>query len=510
MFVELCPEETLYIGTTLKIPLIAEPAFRILVNERALEVAGGQPRSEPTTTIFGRRCSNLSGTDEVEAISRVVEHAGIAMAERYKAAVDTIKGDDLLDALDVSMWNDLRELENVIPKYPTKGMPLPVRVAYDEIMEGVRDAVRQEMARFYINGSNGSIMGSKPSDLPFLGSAWVAQDTSSLTPEAIDELRSYTVPKRVLEGSLPFEKIWASLNEYQRALTPVYWQIFREIQADRMAATFFTLKKNDALSDFVKHFNDAKLTGQLAQNAHIDFGPESVRDYFRALFKKVQDKVREYVMKLVDRGRSSGFVYMATPHLLVNCNDDEMNYLRQEGDETRFQPHVPEADMGPSGPGPAFRTGRTVPSISDMDLEHLSVESDYGGASTVLGSVVAQDGVSTVFDRRRVLVGTGSSVASDPFTDGDSAMENAYAEAEFAVPAAHQSHGQDLDLLIEDDDEDQLEEFEFQSDISGDEDEGAGSELPTETDRMVSQYLRTPTLGNHSCKDVGPNFMLQV
>lgn len=112
---ELLPEETIRIATALKAHTLCEPAFRILVNERALVIAGGNP-VKTNKTIFGRRISDcLTGTEDMEKIMQKIEHAGVVMAERYKTAIDNLCNSRTLSLLGVPEWDKLIDVGRIIP-----------------------------------------------------------------------------------------------------------------------------------------------------------------------------------------------------------------------------------------------------------------------------------------------------------------------------------------------------------------------------------------------------------
>lgn len=401
------------------------------------------------------------------------------MADRYKAALDTVFSDDLLDRLDIYEWKELRALHEIIPKASSKSLPLPVRLHYDKMMGNARAAVRQAIDEVFHGG--GVHLPDNIAYSPLLGRSWQGKSLSCLEAEIVDSKRLYTVPKRELSGSQSFGAIWKNLlNQHQRALCPLFWQSFRNVTMKYMMDKFFA---TDVATDFILQFAKAQREGEiLSAWSSIDFAAD-LSGYFRSLFQHVEDALRAFATRLVDRD-AEAFTYTATPHLLLNLNDEEMNFLRLADDETRFQADVPEADMGPSGPGPAFHTGHSVTSALNLDLENLALESSVGGddddddgASTVVGSLVAQDGISTVFDRRRVLAAAAaSSSASERFTDEDG-MSVEYADAEYAVPAAHQSRGQVLADIVE---EGESGEEDLAFELSDEEEEDDDNDLNME------------------------------
>lgn len=466
LFVELCPEETLRIGLTLKIPLISEPAFRILANERALEVAGGRPRSQNLRTIFGRRCSEF--TDDTESISRIIDHAGTAMADRYKTAVDMLFSEDLLDRLNIPEWERLRSLDKIIPEAPSTGFPSLVRTHYDKLMSKIRGVVHQGIGQTYSHeGADLWAVMKNNSDYDLLGASWQSKNNDCLTTEKMDAMRAFTVPRREVDGNQSFICVWERLNQYQRALCPLFWQCIRDIKRAELTRQFSN--GGDVASDFWFSHAMAQRKGTLPDSS--DFGLSlDMTKYFEDLFQHVEDGLRAWATPLVNRD-SNDFNHTVTPHLLLTLDDNEINFLRLAGDETRFEANVPEATMGPTGPGPAFHTGQSVLSVSDLDFESLAVVSN-DGASTVVGSDVAQDGFSTVYDRHRVLArSSGPSVASEQFTD--TGVSTDCAEAQHAAPAEYHNSGQGPPHISEQGaNDDSQDDSDSMSDMLDEDDEG--------------------------------------
>lgn len=483
---ELCPEETLFVGHILKTPLLTEPAFRILVNERALEVAGGQPRLQPTTTVFGRRCSGFTGTDVAESISRMIEHASNAMAERHKIALDGLCGDNALDLLEIPQWQRLCALDGMISHSKEAGGLRHTRAAYDRMMSMIRQVFRNS-----VDGVVHAGAGDLPTDL-------IDSDRNDyfrrkgLTVEQIDEKRACSVPKRELTTTYSFGSVYASLNRYQRALTPIMWQALNAM-ADGPSVFVNKIVVVNTVADFRVKFDQARRDSKFPGLDVPDLSWPTSHDAFcNILFKEIMAGLKAYVGPLVNRDEQA-FTYTLTPHLLLALNDHELNFLRLADDESTFQTEAPETDLGPSGPGPAFHTGQTIPSVSDLDFDKLTIESS-DGATTVGGSLAVQDGVSTVYDRNRVLARPdASSVTSEQFTDGDMSAE--YADAEYEVPADHQLRGQNLAHIVEENDDD----------YDHDDYDGVEYEVEEDTDSDVDENSECGTvMGDDDAKDVQP------
>lgn len=407
-FVEICPEETLRIGLIIKAPSLTDAAFRILVNEHALEVASGRPRSPPSKTIFGRACANFSGTDETESILMKIEHAGTAMADRHREAVDKLLSDDFLDTLGGPEWQELRALDDVIPKVPdpNHGSSMFARVGDDVIMKLIPKTVKQEVQRV-LNGR--------------------------CSPMRTGEIK---------------RAVYTRLNTHQRALLPFVWHYFREHSYARFkqCRKVWETMRSFLTSDFVS----GQQTQLLPSVSMWPPSPVDINLFFEGLLDSAFDRLGDYASQFLD-SRDSGSVHPVTHDLLLSLNDYEMDFIRQDDGQKSFEMSIPEADFGPVGPGPTFHTGMTEPSLSD--LEYGKLASLYGNQiqGDQLGSVVAQDDNSMMHLCKQSSE-RSSSIPPDSFTD--SKMSDEIAGDEYTVSDEHRVRGLILaGTVVEDEDE---------------------------------------------------------
>lgn len=434
IFVEILPEETLRIASIIRAPVLAFAAFRILVNEHALVIAGDHVRGEQArknTTIFGRRISgSLSGTEQLDTVMRMVEHAGVSMAERYKQAVDDICGPNALAILDVPEWNKLSLLDHVIPSDTS----LLVRKTYDALLDAIRAVILRAVTKCL---DKSSTMPFRVTREKFFGHAAKSRwDSSEIG-------LSYLVSKKEYCASQNLPAVFTGLNRYQRALCPFGWLEMRDLFITDLTGTQGAY---DASSAFFIEFQDAKKKNLLLTGSYPYIFDTYDPGFYKRLFEHAVSNLSAYGASFAQRP-DSDFGYTITQHMVLNLSEKEMDYLRFE-DETVYEIDIPEAELGPTGPGPSYHTGITVPSVSDSvvgGMDDMAIRSD-DGTSTVVGSVVVQDGISTVFDRNRVLT-PSASLPSERFTDD--AMSADFAEAEIAVPAEHQSRGKALAEYVE-------------------------------------------------------------
>jgi hypothetical protein len=141
-----------------------------------------------------------------------------------------------------------------------------------------------------------------------------------------------------------------------------------------------------------------------------------------------------------------------TRHMLLTLTSNEMKYLPlwaggcNDGTGGVFESFLPPAEMGPNGPGPAYHTGATLPSAPSSSFGSLmdEITAMRIRGSTTAGSVDVNDSISTVY-RPDHVIADDKSIASEAFTTGGSEFQ----DAQFAVPAGHQSMGQAVDMLVD-------------------------------------------------------------
>lgn len=419
------------IGCTINAAMLIEPAFRILVNEHALVVAGGDPQYRKSTTIFKRKSSNcLSGTEDGDRILQKVEHAGVNMADRYKIAIDQLSNGGTLSLLKVPEWEQLLAMGKVIPDDQT------VSTSYQTLLTSIRLNFHGVVERI-------------------------------INMPAADQLASLAmqVKSTDLADGKSFVTIYDTLNKAQRALCPFVWYNLKRIIMSDFAGLEHV--RRTAIK-FSIDLHDAKQKGKLLPGSYPPMFDSFDAQYITELFQHTIDQLNSYVEPLVSRSEMD-FGYSMTPHMVLCLDDQEMGYLHY-GDETTYEASIPEAELGPSGPGPAYHTGITIPSLSESlseGFESLALSSDRDGANTVVGSETVQDGNSTVYNRHRVLA-QAISIKSEVFTDDGMSAE--YAAAELAVPAGHHigtqddSGGDDDDIYGVSDEEDELDDDSEDSD----------------------------------------------
>jgi hypothetical protein len=423
-FIEILPEESLKIGFALESHSITQSAFQILVNEMAIEEAGtsGQKplHDYSHATIFGR----VKG-DVDDELKNLIQHAARALVDRVSGTLVQLQSPDLFNDWNMPEWGRLTELEQALDGEKNGDAQDAL-----QIVQKLREYMRK-------------IVSSDVMDV-LLPSARPRSDLYA----PCDKNRATYVEPPNFEV---LEQVMAMLNPIQRLLTAFpYAQL--EKQWDEALFVDKPVSLYSADSEGIVSLN-AKLTfavHKLGCGGPSSLSPASWATLFEYNGTTAEAGLKHYnirrleeqVLTAFTRITSWWFQYGATHpiitrHLLLMLQENELKYLplwaggNNDGTGGVFEDHLPSADMGPSGPGPAYHTGATLPSapsslagsfvddMSDLDLR----------GSTTAASVDVQDSISTVY-RPNHVIADDKSIASETFST-DSAQ---FQEAKDAVP----------------------------------------------------------------------------
>ena len=451
-FIEVLPEEAIQMGYALQLADITRSAFRILVNEMALTEAAPSssdgPNTKQRTTIFGRRTGDVS-----DELSNLIEHAARAMVERMMHVKHQFSA--VLDYWGVSQWMKLQRLEAAISKCfrGSSQRSDPESVAF-----GVCGGLVREVVLEVSNCIHSSLQCSLSES-----------STPSHYFEGIDKDRAtYVLPSDFKE----FFEIYGKFNEIQRLMCPF---IYKELHARIM----------NPLSTNKKRKGDTPVYPLLVYKLdNLEYALENLvrrtpsqflDDDWDEFLRRTPDKDGSFTFlwrrplvdfTAMDSEITAAFVPLSnswlrhdiepmlnlTRHMLLTLDSNELKYLPlwagglNDGTGGVFEEPIPSTDMGPSGPGPAFHTGQTLPSappsLSGSLMEDMGAMNVRG--SDTSGSVDVHDSVSTVYRSDRVIA-DDVSVATEAFD----ASDNDYAAARFAVPSEQQEMGQTIDDMVD-------------------------------------------------------------
>ncbi|KAH6656547.1 hypothetical protein BKA67DRAFT_552297 [Truncatella angustata] len=351
---------------------LARATLRVLVVERALEPA--HSRIISNVTKFGRPRTSLS-----DDISTVVEHATESIRIRCQEASDNIFSENPYDWLQLPSWGLFMQI----------GTVLAADIAATGDMQ-LTDKITEEICEHH-KRVNGRLL----------------HYITSAISRAFDAVKAGTVigANRLGEmdndrlayanGDVGFQstkQIMTSMSKEQILLMPLFWNRLRievaEYEAFRDCCNagremiMLTTLLNKAVGEGM--FSSLRAEHPMS----VPLGPISFHDELcREIDKLSRDWVPFYGNLEVPLHR--------TTHLALGFAEDEFKFLPLWAggldDETGAvfdDMDVPDTDMGPNQPGPAYITGKTIApsSTADSDITiiggGMSVQAVQSGANT--------------------------------------------------------------------------------------------------------------------------------
>ncbi|EFY98989.2 hypothetical protein X797_002697 [Metarhizium robertsii] len=471
-FIEVLPEEALKIGYDLRLQEVTQTAFRILVNEMALEEAatdhGYLPR-RARTTIFGRRIGECS-----DELNNLIQHASRTLVERVTRTNLELQSPDLFDRWAIGEWGKLRSLEALLStQQPGEN---PGSSDFSNALDHLNRLMTQ--LRFVIGRKYSLSAESFGTSSPFLMGMDIDRATY-VHPMDFDELG----------------QILVRFNPPQKLLCPF---IYNEM-SDRCHANFFTdphPDKRDVQEPSIPALLDnfqASLEWLVSKHPDLIDRPEwqvivneeidkNASPVFRirlpiVALLEMEQQVKQAMQPLTRSWIRHEIEPPAniTRHLLLTLDHEEMKFLPlwagglNDGTGGVFESRIPSTDMGANGPGPAYHTGHTIPSappsISDTlvdDIFAMEVTS-----TPISGTIDFHDDMSIVYRDDEALA-EDVSIKTESFQTA----ESDYDGARFALPASHQELAEAVDSLVEavDDFEADMQETPVASDYESDSD----------------------------------------
>lgn len=456
-FIEVLPEEALQIGFDLELPDVTQCAFRILVNELALREAADPEKQKKLdrNTIFGRKVGDLP-----DELNNLVQHAARAFLERISQLRAMMANPDLLDFWNVGEWSKLCQIENLASQGSSPAHQNALHLI--RVLKGYLSTQLKETLDFEsipavdTSNRNGMVFFSMDLDRTlcvepknFETTEFIMKDMNimqkMLCPLIYNDLGNRCECDFFVGRDERFPEI-AGNDPYQAVLGPVTQAIQRIIDENPRLAF---------VDDWSACFDQERST----------FDSRVIRQVRKPVISldRLEDQIKEQKLRLLTLSWSRHDIVPSlniTRHMLLTLNNDELKYLPlwaggcDDGTGGVFETFVPPTDMGPTGPGPSYHTGLTMPSapasISSSMMEEMAAMKVMG--STTAESVDVHDSISTVYRRDRV-VPDDVSMASDSFTSGGTE----YQAARYEVPAGHQDMGQAMEAVVtatDDDDTD--------------------------------------------------------
>ncbi|KAK3307079.1 uncharacterized protein B0T15DRAFT_164023 [Chaetomium strumarium] len=477
-FVEICPEKAFQLAYALKIPSVLIAAFRILVNELAVDYASSDPwPRRPELTWTQRRRDDYG-----DYPSDPVEYASRAFAERMAGQLKILQqSDDVFRRLPrpIPEWDKLEYYGSII----RSSGPSALLDAHTNLTSALLVAFR----------------------------GWIEQ---ALNMENLSGESSRLVAvqrKHYISDAecTPIEDLYRRLNPAQKVLTPFFWDHL--MRAEPHSSFVNRICAGHQLRTYARNFNvKLKLTNLMPESAsfqnsadHNNYYPATddshpfhqrtdrvwslpdepnlgfnLDKFYNELHSSLQALCRGFLYR--DRDNESGIPFFLSDHLLLCLDESELNYLPiwadglDDGSGGVFQDAIPEAEMGPSEPGPGYHTGYTVAgaqtddaAVSDSSeadygtiLEHdvstnNAPRSDFGMAAAAAALALESahddgDDAQSATVGRSIAVQRSSNSRSVATPSGSLATDEdgMYADARYAQPAAHQPQGQAIEQYV--------------------------------------------------------------
>lgn len=441
-FIEVLPEEALIIGFSLQLPQITQSAFRILVNELALEEAA-KPGTLPANsrlTVFGRNKGDV-GDD----LRNMIQHAARSLVERVKSELVFLQKPDLLDFLDLPEWRKIKRMEQALKEEKDGSFSKALR-QLQFLIEMLACQVAAKVDRVLAGDDNDR------------------HTSKYLFPEMDQDRATYVEPKnyRLIADIL------GNSTVTQKQLCPFF---YRDISSfglgPQRTSNYGHTNPNfrDIIRELRQELQQRLVAKPLNKCWHQDreiFFDDGFQTMFLeraiklplfdmlALEQQIQHDLKPIMLAHERDADTFGPLLNITRHLLLTLTQNEMRYLplwaggNDDGSGGVFETFLPPPLMGANSPGPAYNTGLTVCSVFSIDSLLDDIHVMLARGTTVAGSVDAQESISSVYDRNRVNAGS-STMASEIFSAGDSEFNN----ARYETPSNYQAVGQSLDVTVE-------------------------------------------------------------
>jgi len=362
-----------------------------------------------------------------------VEHAGIAFYERIKEKLDKLRAENALDNLGIVEWEKLKRLSLPIDASPlasTQATLQQLHFAHQRLLDHIREMFRDHVSN-----------ALRPS--PGIG-----QPLSHL----LKAQRLHYIPEDELTE---MEVLQGSLNEYQRALCPFFWENLNSDFSEHRSKIYRGSTLHSVAFEYNRLLSAAFTTGGIPPNVSTTGGilpsyPATPRFDLTAFLSDLTLKLKILTLNVLGSDLENEFLgapMLISDHIIRKLDENELKFLPiwaggwDDGSGGVFQDAVPSTEMGPSEPGPAYHTGWTVAAETDAaTVTQAASVSNLGLSDLDLSdaprSLDVHDSISTATR----LYPTGQSMASEQFAVND----GEFVDAMYQEPADHQALGQSL------------------------------------------------------------------
>jgi len=441
--IEALPEESLEIAWNLQLQVIACAAFRVLVGEAVIQNAGAGPLGRgPSRRLQRSPFGRDLGKRVDEDTESLLQNAAASLTRRMQSDLAMLLGDKVFDFLKIKEWAFFEVLLEDIEALGA--------IAASRILEAANTfkAALLNVFHFWIIG----VLPKIPNE-PH--------------QSEVDKCLKFYVP---LENrSRTFADLYSRLDPDQKVLTATFWrEVTRlayfptaiDLTDPRLGLLHRSATKLDQTWD--KDLPElVDLLGSCLPEAtrlRLDGFIQSRRVLFDlgTFWSQLGFKVRAHSRQYFDTNEAPQVAaavwdLQMSHHLLVALDEREYAFLplwaggNDDGMGTVLQEEIPDADMGPAGPGPSFHTGHSQggesETSSDWGFEKLKLASRTSGTNptNVVETGDSTDGSTTA------LTPAGSTAA--PSTVGD--MNLGAMALEENYPTFDTSRGSRVAALLE-------------------------------------------------------------
>ncbi|KAJ6781740.1 hypothetical protein PWT90_07457 [Aphanocladium album] len=410
-FIEILPEEAIRIGGIIQNAQVTRTAFKILVNELAIEQTALDKAKRSIdfnhVTFFGRRKG-----DPGDEFSNLIQHAALAFVERITNNLAELESDDILESWDIPEYKKLLKIEVALrfedPKRCETALNMIsyLKARMKKILSSVVDNLRHP---YHVP----TVLDCKRVD------SERATYVEPLDFQEFTEIYRMMTPAQKLLTRYPYKELqnsWAEWTvKWSTDITGVNPAYFFQSLGSEMAKLYQLYKDLNAWGDNIS----PEFYEILSDNWEMPYGClYPLRHSW--IDSQVTHKIEELGARV--RNKDQGLYIITTEHLLLDLKDGEIKFLPlwagglNDGTGGVFEDQLPPADMGPNGPGPAYHTGMTIPSdassLSGSFVDDMSAMNMAG--STTAASVDVHDSVSTIYRPNHVIV-DDKSIASESF-----------------------------------------------------------------------------------------------
>ncbi|KAI1409120.1 hypothetical protein F5Y13DRAFT_170760 [Hypoxylon sp. FL1857] len=377
-FIDINTESALKIAWTLQLPNVTRAAFRVLVVEKALDTLAREPQAKGSRcTVFGRPREDLP-----DDLQTVVQYAALKLVDRVQQTLAWLKSDQFYDLLEIQEYQKLIRIGDLANAALANSLPPSANILASEAE--IARFIRLNDLRSLFTALNEKLLEYKE---------WMVREALIAAPNNegqrdLDRDRRCYVPRTDWNPTIA---IYGGFSDAQRILTPCFWE---DLASTPLA--YYKPGCPDAdLDELVDRFN-ATLNGNI-QYLYPNGGNEVGFDtpgFDATEFRRQLSSALGVLWKGWTRPDLEAPL-TRTRHMVLALSDDEFKYLPlwagglDDGTGGVFDAVVPDADLGPIGPGPAYHTGDTIATDASSICQSDKTPSQVSTATMTAGRSVA-------------------------------------------------------------------------------------------------------------------------